>query len=165
MYSAFTCTRNIYICRVQQKRLDFNSEWRGATAAGARDPFTNPHFVIQVTKPMTVQLQMEQDQVRDDGPGGKLLYIGFFVLTSQGKRVRQIKRDKNLIAFHPLVNDLTVSKEVFLDTPNQRYTIVCATKLPKQEALFTLSVFCDKANEANISFKAFPDNVPRQGVS
>jgi hypothetical protein len=149
---------SIYVCRILPKHV-FGSGWAGASAAGPFEPVNNPQYLITVPKPSKVYIELAQDAKRTT-KDAKLCYINFYVIANDGKRVTAITRDSivGMANNGSMLNDVTVSAEVFLDKPGQPYTVVCTTADPGSSTSFTLAVFTEKL--PGFEFKPFPDNIP-----
>lgn len=148
--------RNLYICRLlpdPANRISISGEWKGETACGLSKPFSLPTYTIKSSIKQKVYLELTQPDVTRDAVkyrGRSMAYMGFYVLFSDSKRVRALKRDALLVFMKPK-NDRSQAAELLLDMPNQSYTVVCGTAKAGMETEFNLTIFCEDAKRLNLT--------------
>jgi hypothetical protein len=167
--------QNVYICRLLPFHKPLASEWRGPSAAGPQSPWHNPTFTLTVKQATKVWIVLEQEVKRGKRPGADgsdaaaapasangYAFIQFFVVLNGGTRVRKIVREeiKGCANKMKMVNDREVGAEVYLDSPDTPYTIVCVTNKAGVEGKLTLNVFLRDAQFEFVELPKDPDGPP-----
>jgi hypothetical protein len=79
----------------EEKLSRLQGEWKGKSAGGCLNHPTwrfNPQFVVKITKPVKLRIQLEQN------PGNRIQFIGFYIIKGSGKYRQIVQKTADSIA-------------------------------------------------------------------
>lgn len=132
---------NLYICRIFDKswtRESDHGKWTAANTPGLPSETNanpklerNPHYLISVTRPCTIFVELTQCKTVSMFQGEQSIY--FFIANNNGERIKNTTRDIRVCSSYPPTNLITVSKELIVDN-NFFYPLTLTLMVCTEEA-------------------------------